>query len=59
MGFARECLASLWRNEADSVMREFRSTLYYREDRDDFMVTLTGVVVDPIDPSARDILIGL
>jgi len=40
-------------------MREFRSTLYYREDRDDFMVTLTGVVVDPIDPSARDILIGL
>ena len=49
MGFAREYLASLGSSEPDSVRREFRSTLSYLEDRDDFMVTVRRYVFTELD----------
>jgi hypothetical protein len=53
MGFARDYLASLGTSESDSVRREFRSTLSYLEDRDDFMVTVRRYVfTDPDEPTS-------
>ena len=53
MGFAADYLASLGYSERAAVRREFRSTLCYLEDRDDFMVTVRRYVfTDPDEPTS-------
>ncbi|NBX71180.1 MAG: hypothetical protein EBQ98_04655, partial [Actinobacteria bacterium] len=55
MGFALDCLRSQQELEPEAVRSEFRSTLAYIEDRDDFMTTVRrSVFSDPEVTTSAD-----